>query len=138
MTGSTQPHLETVRAMMVETLGDRLLPGVVDYVDLFADDGVLELPFGHRPQRLEGREAIRTFIDSLAGTVMLGPRTVTAVFDAGDTVVMEYRGPVHNIEQGVTSEQEYISVFQLRDGRITVFREYLDPTRIPAGAFGSS
>lgn len=32
--------------MLVETLGDRLAPDVVDYADLFAEDGVLELPFG--------------------------------------------------------------------------------------------
>lgn len=135
VTASTQPHLETVRAMLVEQLGDRLAPGVVDYADLFADDGVLELPFG-RAVRLEGRGAIRAYTDALLGTIMLGPRDVTAVHHAGPVSVMEYRGLVENIEHRFTFEQAYISVFHLRDGRIALFREYLDATRLPGSMKG--
>lgn len=117
--------------MLVETLGDRLAPGVVDYADLFTEDGVLEIPFGDA-LRLEGRAAIRDYTDTLRDKIMLGSRTVTAVHaSAGDTVVMEYYGLVENIEQGVAFRQDYISVFQLESRRIALFREYLDPMRLP-------
>ena len=53
LSASAQPHLESVRAMLVETLGDRLSPGIVDYADLFTEDGVLEIPLGDA-LRLEG------------------------------------------------------------------------------------
>lgn len=133
MTASTQPHLDTVRAMLVDHLGDRLAPGVIDYADVFADDGVLELPFG-KALRLEGKAAIRTYTDALLGTITLGPRVVTAVHDAGEVVVMEYRGSVENTEHRRTFEQSYIAVFHIRDGRIALFREYLDATRLPQSA----
>ena len=128
---SSQPHLESVRAMLVETLGDRLSPGVVDYADLFTETGVLEIPFGDT-LRLVGRAAIRAYTDTLRTQIMLGPRTVTALHStAGDTVVVEYHGPVENLEHGVSFRQDYISVFRLDGGRIALFREYLDPMRFP-------
>ena len=126
-----QPHLENMRAMVAAALGDRLAAGVTNYSDLFAGDAVLEVPFDDG-LRLEGRGAIDAHVRSLRGKVELGPMTVTARYDCGPgEVLLEYNGEVDDLERGVRFHQTYISVFRLSGGRLTLWREYLDPMVLP-------
>ena len=64
---------------------------------LFAEDGVLELPYLHSlgiPARHQGREAIANFFDFVGGTLFSGfgfsPENVTVLIDTKDQVFAEY------------------------------------------------
>lgn len=127
----SQPHLDEMRAMVVAALGDRLAPGVDDYSDLFADDAVLEVPFDQK-LRLVGRAAIDAHTRSLLGKIVLGPMTVTGRYLCGpDEMVVEYNGFVDDLTRSVRFHQTYVGIFRSAAGRLTLWREYLDPMVLP-------
>jgi ketosteroid isomerase-like protein len=98
------------------------------------DDLVLELPFrgDGGPRRMEGDDAKR-FIRSMPGlfsqlafrdVVIQGP-----VPSGG--VVAEYRSDGIT-RAGRSYPNSYVAFFELRDGRIAVWREYFDPNVVAA------
>ena len=125
------PFLDAVKRLLVDVLGDRLSPGVDDYMDLFSDEGVLETPYvpPGATSRWQGRAAIAAFLDTLRGVVRLADVRLTASYPAADgaTVVLEYEDTVHLEREGKRFRQSYISVVQLAAGRIVLWREYTNP-----------
>ncbi len=125
------PFLDAVKVLLVDALGDRLAPGVDDYVDLFSDDGVLETPYVSpgAPSRWEGRAAIAAFLGKLRGSIRLADIRLTASYPAADGAahVLEYEGTVHLERDGTQFRQRYISVVRLAAGRIVLWREYTNP-----------
>lgn len=125
------PFLDAVKSLLVATLGGRLSPGVSDYMDLFADEGVLETPYlpPGSTSRLQGRQAIAGFLDKLRGVNRLSDFSPLAAYPAQDgaTIVLGYEGTVHLEKEGVQFRQRYISVLQLHDGRLALWREYTNP-----------
>ena len=121
--------LAGVTKLLTEALGDRLAGPVKDYLDLFGADAVLEIPYGPTAagDRAEGKAAITAYMEKLRGTVVLEEMTLEALHDAGDTVVLEYRGTVLAVGNNVRFEQRYIAIVGLRDGHIELFREYSNP-----------
>ncbi len=122
---------------MVTALGDRLSPGVADYLDLFCPDGVLETPYVSpgSPSRWDGPE-IAVYLGKLSGVIRLAEFTLVAAYpvQVGDTTVLEYDGTVHLENNGTRFRQRYIAVVTLRDGRIALWREYLNPLSSQAAA----
>lgn len=126
-------YLDTVKDLLIQALGERLAPGVPDYLDLFADDAVLETPYGlpDSRTRVVGRTDLAVFVESLRGYVELSDMTLRADYPSADgVVVLEYDGTVRQPERGLTFDQRYIAVIHTRAGRVTVFREYSDPSRV--------
>ena len=122
------PFLAGVTTLLTTALGDRLDPGVTDYLDLFTDDAVLEVPYAPAgPLRLDGRDAIADAMEKLRGVVALEPMTLTGAVAQGDRTVLEYEGRVHVLKTDRRFEQRYIAVIGLREGRIALFREYANP-----------
>lgn len=125
------PFLDAVRDLLVAALGPHLAPGVGDYMDLFADDGVLETPYvpPGSTSRLEGKPAIIAFLDKLRGVIRLADFSLLAAYPAQDgiTTVLEYDGTVHLEQAGTQFRQRYIAVLQLNDGRLALWREYTNP-----------
>ncbi|WP_210248947.1 nuclear transport factor 2 family protein [Methylobacterium sp. WL64] len=125
------PHLDAVADLLIAALGDRLAPGVSDYMDLFREDGVLETPYVSEgsPARWEGRPAIAAFLQTLRGVVRLADFHLIDVYPAADgaTVVLEYEGTVHLEQQGQKFRQRYISIVRTDHARITLWREYTNP-----------
>lgn len=128
--GATLPFLDAVKDLLVDALGSRLSPGVVGYMDLFAEDGVLETPYvaPGSASRLQGKPAIAGFLDTLRGVIRLADFRLLAAYPAQDGVtVLEYEGVVHLEKQGARFQQRYISVLRLQDGRLVLWREYTNP-----------
>lgn len=131
------PFLRSNTDLLKASLGDRLAPGVEDYLDLFRDDAVLELPYGatEAGDRVEGKAAIAAYMERLRGVVTLEDMRLTASYactagtagTAGETAVLEYVGIVHAEGKDVRFRQRYIAVVVVRDGRIALFREYTNP-----------
>jgi uncharacterized protein len=102
------------------------------YADLYAEDGVHEMPFAPPgvPRRIEGRENIRAFLGRAAGAA---PMTFTEfsnvrIHDTADkdTIICEYdlRGVV--TRTGEPFVFGYILLLTVRDGRIALVRDYMD------------
>ena len=134
----TFPFLAANKRLLQTALGDWLAPGVEDYLDLFRDDAVLEIPYGatEAGDRVEGKAAISAYMEQLRGKVTLEEMRLTASYvspggegggAAGDTMVLEYAGTVHAEKREVRFRQRYIAVVTVRDGRIALFREYTNP-----------
>ena len=123
------PFLAGVTRLLTAALGDRLVGPVEDYLDLFGEDAVLEIPYGPTTagDRFEGKAAIAAYMEKLRGIVSLEAMRLEALHDAGATVVLEYRGTVLAVGNDVRFEQRYVATVTMRDGHIDLFREYSNP-----------
>lgn len=131
------PFLNAVKDLLVDALDNRLSPGVAGYMDLFAEDGVLETPYvaPGSTSRLQGKPAIAGFLATLRGVIHLADFRLLAAYPAQDGVtVLEYEGTVHLEKQGTRFHQRYISVLRLRGGRLALWREYTNPLAAQAAS----
>ena len=107
------------------------------FADLFAEDGVIEMPFAAPglPDRLEGREAIREFSARAETRALeitdLRTRQVHRTDDP-EVVVIEITTTGRVTTTGETFEAPCIQVFRIRDGRIVLFRDYVGAASLPA------
>jgi ketosteroid isomerase-like protein len=128
-----------------------LLNGDVDgFADLFAPDGVLEAPFAGppgAPLRLEGREAIREYSRRvMASPLALEDFEVTELYQAQDpeVVIVELRTRGTLTTTGQPFVATSIQVLRIRDGLISLFRDFADARGLhvvipgPAGRSGDS
>jgi len=107
------------------------------YVDLFATDGTLELPFAPPgvPRRIEGREAIRAFIRAGAERLRAAPphwqfRSVV-VHDTADPEVIVTEFEVHGLSSGRPYQFANLQVMRVRQGEIVSLRDYWNPLDRP-------
>lgn len=115
-------------------LGDRLDPGAASFLDMFAEDGVMEFPYAYAglPRRIEGREAMADHLAMLATLISIdrmGEPVITQTTDAG-TVVLEFEGFGTGIETGGPYEQRYVSIIRTREGRIVHYKDYWNPLAV--------
>jgi uncharacterized protein len=103
------------------------------FIDLFASDGVIELPFAGpgMPRRLEGRAAIREFSDRAeASPLRIDDLVTVELYQPADpeVVIVELRTCGHVATTGATFEATSIQVFRIRDGEILLLRDYFSPS----------
>ena len=119
-------------AQVLKQRRELLLKQDVDgFVDLFAPDGVIELPFAGpgMPARLAGQQAIRDYSHRMdASPLRIDDLEATALYHTDDpeVVIIELatRGTVTST--GRTFEGTSIQVFRIRDGKIVLFRDYFN------------
>jgi uncharacterized protein len=125
---------DTTAAGPLQVLEERrrvvLARDMAAFADLFAEDGVIEMPFGAAglPTRLEGREAIRAFSTRTDGLpVQITDLRTVAVHQTLDpeVVVVELRTVGRVGPTGGEFEVPCIQVFRIRDGEILLFRDYV-------------
>jgi ketosteroid isomerase-like protein len=101
--------------------------------DLFAEDGVLEIPFAPSgmPNRVVGREAIRAVtVGAVAGATSGTRRLVghhsEVVHETADpeVIIAEFFAQTEDTVTGERFEAPYVQVLRIRDGRIVSFRDY--------------
>jgi ketosteroid isomerase-like protein len=104
-------------------------PGVLTG-ELLADDVVIETPFAPpgRPTRIEGRQRWLDHVNPQRATFPLrfgGCRT-RAVHDTTDpaTIVVEYELTATDTRTSRQGTAAFVGVLTVRDGKITVWREY--------------
>lgn len=122
-------HLRGATELLRSALADRVRPAGADYLDLFADDAVIEIPYpANGGDRMKGRDEIATYMGRLRNVVMLEAMTLKqAHWSIPDKVVLEYDGQVHALAIDRHFGQSYIAVIELGDGGIALFREYSNP-----------
>lgn len=124
----TVPHFS---AMLREGLGHVLAPDALRFVDMMAEDGVMEFPFAPPglTTRLDGREAVAAHLASLDGLVAFEAMSVRAVHRTTDpaVTVIEFDGTGRGLATERPYEQSYVSVITVRQGRIAIYRDYWNP-----------
>jgi len=125
--------VQSFSAMLRETLGDRLNPGAETFVEMFAEDGVMEFPYAlPSPRRLEGREALAAHLAYLARLVELLSVSDVAKHETTDpeVFIVEFASSGRAVATGEPFEQRYISVIRVRDGHIVHYKDYWNPLAI--------
>lgn len=131
----------TDTAAFVARMSDYFL-GRGEHHDLWAEDVVVETPFAPpgRPRRFDGRQefldATRESRESLP--VRFDAMRDVTVHEAGDTLVIEYELAGTVLPTGRQASARFITVARLRDGRVTLWREYQDVLAIAEALGGYS
>jgi ketosteroid isomerase-like protein len=125
--------VQSFSAMLRETLGERLNPGAETFVQMFAEDGVMEFPYAlPSPRRLEGREALAAHLAYLARLVELLSVSDVVKHETADpeVFIVEFASSGRAVATGEPFEQRYISVIRVRDGHIVHYKDYWNPLAI--------
>ena len=125
--------VQSFSAMLRQTLGERLRPGVETFVQMFAEDGVMEFPYAlPTPRRVEGREALVAHLNFLAGRIEFLNVSDVVKHQTGDpdVCIIEFAGFGRSVATGEPFEQRYISVIRVRDGYIAHYRDYWNPLAV--------
>jgi ketosteroid isomerase-like protein len=102
--------------------------------ELVSEDFVFVIPFAPAwfQVRYEGREDALTFLNSVRNLMdpenLHDVRIDTYAADPFE-VIAEYKSATRMKATNLPYRNEYIGRFTIRDGKITLFAEYLDPTR---------
>ncbi|MEU9125162.1 nuclear transport factor 2 family protein [Streptomyces sp. NPDC048506] len=101
------------------------------WVDLWAEDGLMEFPFAPDgwPRRLEGREAIASYMRPYPDHIDLHDFPTLRIHQTTDpeTIVVEMRGVGRLTETDRPFDMTYIAVVTVQDGRFTSYRDYWNP-----------
>lgn len=106
-----------------------------EWIDLWAEDGVLEFPFAPagRRGRYVGKTDILAYMQETSARMAARIRVEGMEYfrshpmlDPGTACVeMGLKGQV--LETGAAYEQKYVSIVEARGGKITLYREYWNP-----------
>ena len=126
-------HFDVAVTAFRAALGDRLASGITDFVDLFTEDAVIEIPFdgdGTVPP-VVGRAAIARMTADLAPVLRFESKRFTEVriTERPDVVVCEYEAVLTRADLRARLRRRYISIVTLRDGRVLHLREHGGPFR---------
>jgi uncharacterized protein len=103
------------------------------FADLFAPDGVIEMPFAgtpDAPSRLEGREAIREYSRRvMASPLRLESFEMVELHQTQDpeVVIVEMKASGSLAATGRSFTATSIQVLRIREGRMVLFRDFADP-----------
>lgn len=112
---------------------DAIVAGDIDgWMAMYAPDAVHEFPWvpAGRPTRLEGWDAINDYMQQLAnsGRLRFGSFETIGVHETADSLVVEAIG--HHFRGDTAVELGYVSVLTLRDGKVVLFRDYMNPLQL--------
>lgn len=102
------------------------------FADLFAEEGVQELPLAPPgvPARVEGRDALRSYFTAITET----PLNHTAfenmtVYETDDpeVIIAEYDAIGTVTSTGQPYRLRYLQIVRVRDGQIVLWRDYWNP-----------
>ena len=102
------------------------------YADLFASDGVLELPFSpHKSKRvIQGRENIRAYLAGVANAPLrpTGYKAMT-IYETTDpeVIIAEYDMCGEVVATGQPYQLRYLQIVKVHHGEIVTLRDYWNP-----------
>jgi ketosteroid isomerase-like protein len=101
--------------------------------ELLAEDAVMALPYLDQLPDLHGRAAI---VAQIEATMVQMLEAMHFTFDAwyeaqdGETVIAEYTSKCPIRGQDGFYENAYVGIFKLKGGKITLYKEYLNPLKL--------
>jgi uncharacterized protein len=135
------PTEQEIRTNNEQTIRDflRLLSekNLSAWIDLWTEDAVQDMPFSppEFPARLEGKKAIARHYSSLPQTVGKMDFFDLKLYSMQDPdwILAEYRGEIEVLATGRPYNNRYCGLFQLKDSKIALFREYYNPLTLREG-----
>ncbi|NMP23747.1 nuclear transport factor 2 family protein [Sulfobacillus harzensis] len=101
------------------------------WIDLLADDAVLEIPFAPpgRPQRIDGKRHIIQYLHTYADRITITQFTDVQIHRLIDpnSVVAEMTAHGMVRATGETYDMRYVVVVRTTEGRIRLYRDYWNP-----------
>ncbi|GHB83796.1 hypothetical protein GCM10010347_63360 [Streptomyces cirratus] len=115
----------------LQLLLEKDVPG---WVELWAEDGVLEFPFAPEgwPSRLEGKAAVGDYMRHYPDHVDVHDFPDVKIHQTAEaeTIVVEMRGVGRLVETDTPYDMTYIAVVTVVDGLITSYRDYWNPLAV--------
>lgn len=134
MTETPPETIQAFTAMLRTALGKRVSPKGDSFMDLVADDIVMEFPFSWAglPAQLNGSAEIAQHLEGLSGLITLDRMGEPLVHETTDPelVIVEVDGAGRGVTTGEPYEQRYICVIRTRNGRIVHYKDYWNPLAI--------
>ena len=123
--------VESFSTMLRKALGDRIDANAGTYLEMVADDGVMEFPYSPPgfPTRLDGRAAVARHLEGLSNIIAfdrMGEPIVHSTTDP-NVVIIEFDGFGRGVATGEPYDQSYVSVVRTKGGRIIHYRDYWNP-----------
>ncbi|MCF2717078.1 MULTISPECIES: nuclear transport factor 2 family protein [unclassified Paenibacillus] len=96
---------------------------------LFSEDAVVEFPYAPAgyTQRLVGIKEIRKYVYELFKQVRILSFSSPHLLVTNDKMVAEYTCDAVMTGTDKPYRQQYISIFHIKDGKITLFKDYWNP-----------
>lgn len=121
----------TAPELVTEALRLLKIKDMAGFAGLWAADGIIEFPFATAdyPSRVEGREAITAYMRSYPDLVDIREITSRSLHQTTDpeVVVAEFETSGFVVKTGQPYTMKYIGVITVRDGEITLYRDYWSP-----------
>lgn len=112
------------------SLGDRLASNAVEFLDMFAETCLFELPYAPPGfiSRIEGRDALGRYLEEVVRLISVHRFFDVNVHPAtdGSTVIIQFKGEGKG-QSGAPYNQHWISVIETADGYITRYIDYWNP-----------
>jgi uncharacterized protein len=102
-----------------------------EWIDLWADDGVLEFPFAPsgRRRRYVGKPEILAYMKPLAGRMKIEEleyfRVHPMLDPAMSCIEMGIKGRIQKTD--TPYNQKYVSIIEMKGGKLSLYREYWNP-----------
>ena len=110
------------------------IAGPGHFFDLLAEDIVVDyvITVPGYPRRVNGREAVAELYRPYGNLIVLDRCFDLAVHHDTNTgvVVLEYASEGHTVSTRRSYKNRYISVLTIADGKVTHWRDYLDPIAV--------
>lgn len=116
--------------IIVKALGDRLAPFEGTFLNALDPDATLEYPFGGLLPSVTGRAAIDELFTVVPRQVRIENVVLDAYYEAADATVLEYRSTPRIVATGQQFDQRYVMIVKTEAGKITLMREYFDPSAV--------
>jgi ketosteroid isomerase-like protein len=104
------------------------------FLDLFADDIVFEFPYAQEPnpKRLNGKAELQQYLEELGKVLEITSFTKPLIHVAADAPVFfaQFEANGKALVTGGSYEQSYISVVEVKDGRIVRYQDYWNPLAV--------
>lgn len=119
------------RTMQVATAYQTLLGKWDEWIELWAEDGELEFPFAPtgRQSIYRGKADILAYMKAASGKMKIDGVTAMNVTPALDphkiTVELTVKGQI--LSTGLPYNQRYVFMFEVKDGKLSRYREYWNP-----------
>ncbi|ALC81919.1 MULTISPECIES: nuclear transport factor 2 family protein [Bacillus] len=100
-------------------------------LDLFDEEVIFEFPYAPKPypKQLEGKAALKQHLDLLENVLVITSFTTPIVHVSADSPVFftQFEASGTILAEGKPYEQQYISVVEVKDGKIVRYQDYWNP-----------
>lgn len=103
---------------------------VSGWIDMWTQDGTMEFPFAPSTHpRLESKQAIADYMKAFPTKVEISEFPYVRFHHSADgkTLVVEFSCKGRSLETGNPYNQSYVGVMEIRDGRISAYKDYFNP-----------